>query len=180
MDPELKSTLQALLGDSDTVQLNADGTAPEAAIAELKKIHQERKQLEAFLAKVEKPLALSATPTLSVVEGAILKAHEDLKDVAALRAEVDGLKATQAKEEHAALIGKGLADGKLTEAMRPWAEGCDTTALKGYLDAATAQVPTGTAGSPDREDSAALSASAKKLGEQMGLSAEDMEKYRQQ
>lgn len=90
---------------------------------------------------VTKVLELTGATTLAQAEGTLVAwkaSHEALPGV---RAELSTLQGTAAKSERDGLITEALRTGKLTPALKPWAETVELSALKAYLAAAPTLVP---------------------------------------
>lgn len=90
---------------------------------------------------VTRVLELTGTKTLAEAEGTLVAwktSHEALPGV---RAELSTLQGNAAKSEREGLISEALRTGKLTPALKPWAETVELSALKAYLSAAPVLVP---------------------------------------
>lgn len=103
----------------------------------------------------------------------------------ALKGEVAALKAGQTAGEVAAMVDKGIVDGKLLPVQKEWATELgnkDIAALKSYLEktpaiAALAGSQSGGKNEGGNDGVAALSGDAKKIADMFGNSAEDLKKY---
>jgi phage I-like protein len=103
----------------------------------------------------------------------------------ALKGAVAALKAGQTAGEVAAMVDKGIVDGKLLPVQKDWATelgNMNIAALKSYLEktpaiAALAGSQSGGKNGQDNDGVEALSGDAKKIADMFGNSAEDIKKY---
>lgn len=131
MDKELLAALCALFGKKDATE--AEIKADVQALVQSKGASQVAlSQVYAELgAKEQRVAALSAE--IGKVDPA---KYVPVEQVAALQADLTAIKAERETEKKGALITAALSNGKLSPALKDWAESLDVAALTAYLDKA--------------------------------------------
>ena len=178
----LLDKLQALLGLPDAIALADDGTPPDGLTAAIDALAGRLPVLQAAatgLAAVRDALALDADADPAAIQGALagILAKAGQHDTIAER--VAALEADRAAADRTAVIAKGIAQGKLTQALVDgWCKGQDATALEAFLQFAPVIVPPGQASEtrnlPNPDDVTALTADQLEVAEHLGMTPEQM------
>jgi phage I-like protein len=185
VNKELLAQLAALLS-LDAVALSDDGSAPAAIIEKMQALAAEIAALRAavaektaFVAGVKDTLALADGDGLAVLQGKVLALAAQAKDAVALSERVQALERTAAEKARAELITRGLAEGRLTQALVDgWAQSQDAAVLTAYLASAPVIVPVGRTvrdGDLPKAATAALSEMEVKVCRAAGLSAKQID-----
>jgi phage I-like protein len=131
----------------------------------------------AFVGKARELLGLGAESSPAAVVGAIEGLLAKVKNHDNLQSRVDKLEMDAESKSRQELIEKGLAEGKITNDMRKWAQGQDTAVLSAFLQVAPRTVPTQRINTGNLEDTSgdavALTADDKKTCKILGISHED-------
>ncbi len=172
--PKMKKLREAIAGllGMDSIALGADNDADESIIGKINDVKAQITASAAFFGKVCDSLALGANAQPDTVHAALQgliakgQAHDTLKE------RVDALALAAETDKRDSLIAKGKADGKLSEALVPWAQTQDSVALSAYLDKAPVMVQLGTvdrSGLKASGDSVALTAEDRKVCQLSGM-----------
>jgi phage I-like protein len=109
----------------------------------------------------------------------VLQAYKaGAEQTAKLQAELGEIKASAEKAERAGLIASALADGKLSPAMKTWAETQSTAALRAFLEVAPKLVA-----EPKQEKvdpAGSITASEAKVASMLGVKPEQLATYRKE
>lgn len=172
----MKDTIRKLCGllKLDAAAFSADGadTVPVFTAA-LQAIEAAASREGKLLLDLKPSLALTDTDTLDTLAGKLLPILESVKSTAAALTEAQGKLATFEVAEKGRLIETLKADGKLTEAMLPWAQRQTVVALTDWAATAPVVVQRERIVTPeklpDAEGTLVLSDNAKKIAIRCGL-----------
>jgi len=165
------------LGDDGGVPADVT-TKMEALRDELPGLRAAAAEREEFLGGVRDALALGDGDGLAAARGKVLALAEAAKDAAALSDRVQKLEADAAAKAHSELVERGVAEGKLTQAMIDgWAKDADAATLTAFLAAAPKIVEAGRSADTQNlppDDSVALTDADRRAAELMGNDPEQV------
>lgn len=177
MDKKLQAALCALLAlkaDASEAEITekvtalsaAKGDSPVALLDVYAKLAEKEQSVAALTAQVGKPDPAKFVP---------------VEQVAALQADFNALKNSVETDKKEALITAALSQGKLSPALKDWAQSLSVEALSAYLEKAPAMAAL--SGEPQAkadpdQNVVALSAEQQATAKMLGISeAEYIEKY---
>lgn len=141
----MKDALKKLAGllGLDAAALTAEGAALDGLIEKcLAEIERERAARAAFFASVKDSLALTdSSAPLDAIAGKILSAIEKGKTDAVALTEIQTRVVALEGKERDRFVDGLKAEGKLTDAMLPWAKKQDLAALRDFAATAPVVVP---------------------------------------
>ena len=146
----------------------AKGDSQVAVLDVYAKLAEKEQSVAALTAQVGKPDPAKFVP---------------VEQVAALQADFNALKSSIDKDKKSALIEAALSQGKLSPALKDWAESLSIEALTGYLDKAApiAALAGGHQANedPNKGNVVALTAEQQVAAKMLGMSDADYLKYTQ-
>lgn len=158
------------------LRLPADA-APDAVTSALAAALEKLGATDELLGKIKQALGLPADASADAVEGAVAGVKSGSEQTAALSARLRKLEDEKEADAVEKLIARGKAEGKLTEAQASdWAKSQTSAALAAFLKTAPVVVPLETLSEKPERPAAALSANAKTIFQNLGLTAEEQEK----
>ena len=158
------------------LRLPADA-APDAVTSALAAALEKLGATDELLGKIKHALGLPADASADAVEGAVAGVKSGSEQTAALSARLRKLEDEKEADAVEKLIARGKAEGKLTEAQASdWAKSQTSAALAAFLKTAPVVVPLETLSEKPERPAAALSANAKTIFQNLGLTAEEQEK----
>ena len=179
----MKETLKRLgeLLGLDVAALSAEGADLTPLLAKAAEaVETARASVTGFFQQVGKALSLAENATLDSAAGTILGLAEKAKCDAAALTDLQGRVQDLEGKEKVRRIDGLLAEGKLTEAMKPWAERQDVAALNDWAKTAPVIVQPrrliDPATLPENQDTVAMNDALVRVAARCGVSLEDIEK----
>ena len=159
---------EAEITEKVTALSAAKGDSQVAVLDVYAKLAEKEQSVAALTAQVGKPDPAKFVP---------------VEQVAALQADFNALKSSIDKDKKSALIEAALSQGKLSPALKDWAESLSIEALTGYLDKAApiAALAGGHQANedPNKGNVVALTAEQQVAAKMLGMSDADYLKYTQ-
>ncbi len=166
----LEKALARLTG-RDAVALEAENEKERDAVA------AEVEEKASIIEQVRSLLKLGDTATLDEITAALKAELEKAASADEKQTKLDELAAAAEKQAHAALVARGRAERKITDADMEYVNGLDSKALSAYLDHTSAKFPAPPAKTPAREpDTAALTAEERGICSRLGIAEADFVK----